>query len=95
MVTNNHVVADARRIIVKLADQRRFEGVVLGADREADLAVIKIPGKHLPHAALGDSSKLRKGEWVVALGNPMGLGSTATVGVVSASRRGPLPVRPA
>jgi serine protease DegQ len=92
VVTNNHVVMDTRRIIVKLADQRRFEGVVLGADREADLAVIKIRGKNLPHAVLGDSSKLRKGEWVVALGNPLGLGSTATVGVVSASRRGPLPV---
>jgi S1-C subfamily serine protease len=92
IVTNNHVVADAERILVTLPDQRRFEGVVLGTDPDSDLAIVKIQGRKLPQAAVGDSGKLRKGEWVVALGNPLGLGSTATVGVVSAARRGPFTV---
>jgi S1-C subfamily serine protease len=92
IVTNNHVVADAERILVTLPDQRRFEGVVLGTDPDSDLAIVKIQGQKLPQAAIGDSGKLRKGEWVVALGNPLGLGSTATVGVVSAARRGPFTV---
>jgi serine protease DegS len=92
IVTNNHVVADAERILVTLAEGRKFEGVVVGADPDADLAIVKIPGKGLPYAAVGDARALRKGDWVVALGNPLGLGSTATVGVVSASRRGPVEV---
>jgi S1-C subfamily serine protease len=92
IVTNNHVVADAERILVTLPDQRRFEGVVLGTDPDSDLAIVKIQGEKLPQAAVGNSGKLRKGEWVIALGNPLGLGSTATVGVVSAARRGPFTV---
>jgi S1-C subfamily serine protease len=92
VVTNNHVVADADRILVTLPDQRRFEGVVLGADPDSDLAIVKIQGRDLPRATIGDSRKLRKGEWVIAMGNPLGLGSTATVGVVSAARRGPFTV---
>jgi S1-C subfamily serine protease len=92
IVTNNHVVADAERILVTLADGRKFEGTVVGTDVDSDLAIVRIPGKNLPHAAIGDVRSLRKGDWVVALGNPLGLGSTATVGVVSASRRGPVEV---
>lgn len=92
IVTNHHVVADAERIRVTLADGRRFEGTVIGSDPDSDLAIVKIPAQNLPRIALGDARLLRKGEWVVALGNPLGLGSSATVGVVSASRRGPVEV---
>lgn len=92
IVTNNHVVADAERILVTLADGRKFEGIVVGTDPDSDLAIVKIPGKGLPSVTLGDARALRKGDWVVAMGNPLGLGSTATLGVVSASRRGPVEV---
>jgi S1-C subfamily serine protease len=73
---------------VTLPDQRRFEGTVIGSDPDSDLAIVKINGQGLPTAQLGDSSRLRKGEWVVAIGNPLGFESTVTVGVVSAARRG-------
>jgi serine protease Do len=88
VLTNHHVIEDAERIRVTLPDQRHFEGTVIGSDADSDLAIVKINGQGLPTARLGDSSRLRKGEWVVAIGNPLGFESTVTVGVVSAVRRG-------
>src|SRR5262249_17221423 len=82
----------ADRISVILPDKRRFDGQVLGTDPEDDLAILKIDGTHLPTAPMGDSTRLRKGEWVIAIGNPLGFESTVTVGVVSAERRGPFTV---
>src|SRR5215813_2934399 len=73
LVTNEHVVADAERIQVKLADGRRFEGRLVGKDERVDLALVKIEATGLPVAALGDSNKLRVGEFVLALGQPFGL----------------------
>lgn len=90
IITNNHVIADATRITVILADGTEVEGKVVGADPGTDLAVVKIEppdGVVLHVATLGDSEKLRVGEWVVAVGNPLGLDQTVTVGVVSALGR--------
>ena len=89
ILTNNHVVEGARKITVNLTDKRTFDAELVGRDPATDLAVIKVPGDNLPTAPLGDSSKLRIGEWVVAIGNALGLpgGPTVTVGVVSAVDR--------
>jgi serine protease Do len=92
VLTNNHVVDDSERILVTLPDKRRFEGQVVGTDPEDDLAIVKIDGQNLPIAPMGNSTQLRKGEWVIAIGNPLGFESTVTVGVVSAERRGPFSV---
>jgi S1-C subfamily serine protease len=86
------VVSDAEKINVTLPDKREYEGQVVGTDPEDDLAVVKIDGHGLPTARMGDSARLRKGEWVIAIGNPLGFDSTVTVGVVSAERRGPFTV---
>ncbi len=89
VLTNNHVVEGAQQIRVTLPDGRAFPGKLVGADPLTDLAVIKIDGRDLPAARLGDSSKLEVGETVIAIGNPLGLegGPTVTVGVVSAIAR--------
>ncbi|HBP17220.1 MAG TPA: serine protease [Planctomycetes bacterium] len=89
ILTNHHVVGDADKIRVKLPDGRSFEAEVVGTDPQTDVAVIKLKGKvsGLPALALGDSDRLRVGEWVVAVGNPFGLSQTVTVGVVSAKGR--------
>lgn len=88
IITNNHVVAGADDIKVKLSDGREFKGEVKGADEKLDLALIKIDAKnHLPVAALGDSDAIRIGEWVMAIGNPFGLSQTVTAGIVSAKGR--------
>ena len=87
ILTNNHVVADAEKIIVKLQDDREFEGRVIGTDAKTDIAVIKIDAKNLPVVPLGDSDRLQVGEWVVALGSPFGLANTITAGIVSAKGR--------
>ena len=99
ILTNEHVVADAEKISVTLADGREFIGTVKGKDPRSDLAVIKIDAKSLPVAALGDSSTVKTGQWAIALGNPFGLVATGpsaralgaeptlTVGVVSALNR--------
>ncbi len=82
------MVDGADEIKVKLADGRVFSGTVRGLDPKLDLALIKIEaGKQLPVARLGDSDKLRIGEWVMAIGNPFGLEQTVTVGIVSAKGR--------
>jgi serine protease Do len=84
ILTNNHVIDRAERIIVKLSDGRTFRARTVGADPDTDIALIKIDGQAgLPVAALGDSSSLRMGEWVCAIGNPLGYEHTVTVGVVS------------
>jgi S1-C subfamily serine protease len=87
VVTNAHVVDGASRIVVTTRDGRELEAEVLGSDRDADLAVLKVEGTDLPHADLGDSSDLLIGETVVAIGNPFGLGHTVTSGTLSARGR--------
>jgi len=83
IVTNEHVVSGAERIQVKLSDGRRFEARLVGLDERVDLALIKIEATGLPTAALGDSNRLRVGEFVLALGHPFGLEQTVSFGIVS------------
>ncbi|HET7225948.1 MAG TPA: Do family serine endopeptidase [Candidatus Eisenbacteria bacterium] len=88
ILTNNHVVRDAEDITVTLNDQRTFKAKVIGADPQTDVAVIKINGDHLPSLPLGDSDKLRVGDWAIAIGNPLGeLKGSVTVGIISAQGR--------
>lgn len=88
ILTNNHVVENAQKIVVKLADDQEYEAKVIGRDQKTDIAIIRINAKtSLPAAALGDSDRLEVGEWVVAIGNPFGLDSTVTSGIVSAKGR--------
>ena len=88
ILTNNHVVENAQKIVVKLSDEREFEAKVIGRDQKTDIAVIKINAKEsLPVASLGDSDRLEVGEWVLAIGNPFGLDNTVTSGIVSAKGR--------
>lgn len=88
ILTNEHVVARASNITVTLADRRKFEAAVIGADREFDLAVLQVREvRDLPEVALGSSSDLMPGETVVAIGNPFGLSNSVTTGVVSALHR--------
>jgi serine protease Do len=83
IVTNAHVVDDAERIQVRLADGRRFEARLAGQDERVDLALLKIEAAELPVAALGDSNRSRVGEFVLALGHPFGLEQTVSFGIVS------------
>jgi len=88
VITNNHVVEDAKEILVTLNDKREFNAKVLGRDPKTDLAVLKIePKGELPVAKLGDSESLQVGDWVMAIGNPFGLSNTVTAGIVSAKGR--------
>ncbi len=87
ILTNNHVVADADKITVRLDDEREFEAEIIGTDPQSDVALIKIDGKKLPTLPLGNSDKLEVGEWVIAIGSPFELNQTVTVGVVSAKGR--------
>jgi len=87
ILTNNHVVGEADKIMVKLLDGREFTAKIIGVDPPTDVAVIKIDSKDLPILPLGDSDKLEVGEWVLALGNPFGLSHTLTAGIVSALGR--------
>ena len=86
--TNNHVVEQADKILVKLSTGREYEAKIIGKDSKTDLALIKIKsGESLPVADIGDSEKLRVGDWVIAIGNPFGLEQTVTAGIVSAKGR--------
>jgi len=89
IVTNYHVIEEASEIIVSLADGRKIEAELVGSDPRTDLAVLKVNAKDLPVAVLGDSSKIKTGELVVAIGNPLGIefARSVTVGVVSATDR--------
>src|SRR5215212_7525014 len=87
ILTNNHVVADADKVTVTLLDKRVFEAKVIGRDPTTDVAVIKIDGTNLPVTALGDDNNARVGQWVVAIGNPLGLDFTVTAGIISAKGR--------
>jgi Do/DeqQ family serine protease len=87
ILTNNHVVKGAEEIKVILYDKREFKGKVVGTDPRTDLAVIKINAKNLPTLSFGDSSKLKTGDIVLAVGNPFGLNQTITMGIVSAVGR--------
>jgi len=88
IVTNNHMVENGKKITVTLADKREFTAKLIGADAGTDVALIKIDtGKPLPTVAFGDDHRLRVGDWVVAVGNPFGLGGTVTAGIVSSIGR--------
>ena len=87
ILTNNHVVADADKVTVTLLDKRMFDAKVVGRDPSTDVAVIKIDGSNLPVATLGDDNASRVGQWVVAIGNPLGLDFTVTAGIISAKGR--------
>ncbi len=93
ILTNNHVIEGAQgsddkpQIEVKLSDGRTFKGQILGRDKELDIALVKIDASGLPFAKLGDSDKAKVGEWVVAIGNPLGLEHTVTQGIISAKGR--------
>ncbi len=88
LLTNEHVISAADEISVKLSSGKTYKARIIGKDTRTDLAVLKIDAEEaLPHVPIGDSSALRVGEWVVAIGNPFGLGLTVTAGVVSAINR--------
>lgn len=87
IVTNNHVIDGAERLEVTLNDNRQYNATVVGTDPNTDLALIKIDEKDLPVIPMGDSDALKVGEWVLAVGNPFGLTSTVTTGIVSAKAR--------
>ncbi len=83
ILTNAHVVSGADTVKVSLQDGRIFKGEVRGMDRLSDLAVVKVDGRNLPTATLGNSSELEVGDWAIAVGNPLGLDSTVTLGIIS------------
>jgi serine protease Do len=86
--TNNHVVEQADKILVKISDGKEYEAKVIGTDANTDIALIKIkPSNSLPVVEIGDSEKVKVGEWVIAIGNPFGLEATVTAGIVSAKGR--------
>lgn len=88
VVTNNHVIADADQITVTLNDGTTLPAKLVGRDEKTDLALLKVkPSKPLPYSKLGDSDHARVGDWVIAIGNPFGLGSTVTAGIISARNR--------
>jgi len=87
ILTNAHVVDQADKVTVLLKDGRTFQGQVQGADEVTDLAVVKIDGKDLPVAPLGDSNQVKVGDWAIAVGNPLGLDNTVTLGIVSTLQR--------
>ncbi len=88
VITNNHVIQDADEITVRLSDNTKLKATIVGRDKKTDLALLKVkPEKPLPFVPLGDSDKARVGDWVVAIGNPFGLGGTVTAGIISARQR--------
>ncbi|HYJ98247.1 MAG TPA: Do family serine endopeptidase, partial [Burkholderiaceae bacterium] len=87
MMTNAHVVEGADEVMVTLTDKREFKARIVGSDKRTDVAVVKIEASGLPAVKIGDASKLRVGEWVMAIGSPFGLENTVTAGIVSAKQR--------
>ena len=87
ILTNNHVVEEAEKVEVELTDGRKYSAEITGTDSESDVAVLKIDAKNLKYLELADSNKLEVGEWVLAIGNPLGLSHTVTAGIVSAKGR--------
>lgn len=87
VVTNHHVIDNAKEIIVRLTDRRELEAEVIGSDKRSDLALLKIEADHLPTVKLGSSKNLEVGEWVLAIGSPFGFDHSATAGIVSATGR--------
>ena len=87
ILTNTHVVANADEVTVRLTDRREFPAKVIGADERTDVAVIKINGTNLPIVKLGDPSRLKPGQWVLAIGSPFGFENSATAGIISATAR--------
>ncbi|MFC0250388.1 DegQ family serine endoprotease [Massilia consociata] len=87
VLTNAHVVEGADEVTVTLTDRREFKAKVLGADRRSDVALLKLAAGNLPYLRTGDSSKIRVGEWVVAIGSPFNLENTVTAGIISAKSR--------
>lgn len=87
VLTNAHVVDGADEVYVTLTDKREFKAKVLGADARTDVALLKIDGGNLPRLTMGDSSKIRVGEWVIAIGSPFNLENTVTAGIISAKSR--------
>jgi len=92
IITNNHVVAGAAKLTVTLKDGKRYPATLVGRDPKTDIAVIKIDAHTPNYAVPSKSSTLQVGDWVIAVGSPLGLESTVTVGVVSATRRGPITI---
>ena len=92
ILTNNHVIDKATDIKVTLRDKREFPGKVVGADPKTDIAVVKITATGLPTVSFGDSSKLEVGDYAFAIGNPFGVGETATMGIISATGRNGLSI---
>ena len=86
-MTNNHVVADADEIIVRLSDRSELEAKLIGADPRSDVALLKVEGKGLPVVRLGKADDLKVGEWVLAIGSPFGFDHSVTAGIVSAKGR--------
>ncbi len=87
LITNHHVVDGADEIYVTLADKREFKGRLIGSDRRTDVALVRVDVTGLPIVNIGDSTRLRVGEWVIAIGSPFGLDNTVTAGIVSAKGR--------
>ena len=87
IITNNHVIDKAKKIVVTLKDGRKFNAKVVGADPEIDIALLKINAKKLKYVPLGDSDKVKVGEWVIAIGNPLMYDHTVTAGIISAKGR--------
>lgn len=87
VITNNHVIKDAAEVIVQLPDKRELPAGIIGKDERLDIAVLQIPEAVSTEAALGDSDLLEVGDWIIAIGNPLGLANTVTAGIVSARGR--------
>ncbi len=87
IVTNNHVVDGADELTVTLSDNKEYSARIIGTDKTTDLALIKIDGKNLPAITIANSENIKVGEWVLAIGNPLGLNNTVTAGIVSAKAR--------
>ncbi len=93
ILTNAHVVSGADTVTVKLKDGRELQGKVLGSDSLTDVAVVKVDAQNLPTVNMGNSDRLKPGEWAIAIGNPLGLENTVTVGIISATGRSSADVR--